>query len=75
MAPGGDPATVLLDYGVEVEGTPYLDVESYSGATPVVSLAFSESRTYLRTPGSGAITGDSAFQPRQPLLPSPLTAR
>ena len=24
------PATVLLDYGVEVEGTPYLDVQSSS---------------------------------------------
>ena len=29
-----------------------------------MSLAFSESKTYLRAPGSGAITGDSAFQPR-----------
>jgi len=60
----GDPATVLLDYGVEVEGTPYLDVESYTGTAPVMSLAFTEAKTYLRAPGSGAITGDSAFQPR-----------
>ncbi len=59
-----DPATVLLDYGVEVEGTPYLDIASYSGASPAVSLAFTEAKRYLRTPGSGAITGDSAFQPR-----------
>ena len=59
-----DPATVLVDYGVEVEGMPYLDVTSYTGAAPVVSLAFTEAKTYLRTPGSGAVTGDSAFQPR-----------
>jgi hypothetical protein len=59
-----DPATVLLDYGVEVEGTPYLDIRSYSGTSPVASLAFTEAKTYLRAPGSGAITGDSAFQPR-----------
>lgn len=58
-----DPATVLLDYGVEVEGTPYLDITSHNGTAPTVSLAFSESKTYLRAPG-GAITGDSAFQPR-----------
>jgi Bacterial alpha-L-rhamnosidase C-terminal domain/Bacterial alpha-L-rhamnosidase 6 hairpin glycosidase domain len=57
------PATVLLDYGVEVEGTPYLDVISHSGASPAVSLAFTEAKTYLRGSG-GAITGDSAFQPR-----------
>jgi Bacterial alpha-L-rhamnosidase C-terminal domain/Bacterial alpha-L-rhamnosidase 6 hairpin glycosidase domain len=62
----GQPATVLLDYGVEVEGSPYLRVRAVHGSTPVgVSLAFSESRTYLRTPpGSGPVTGDSAFQPR-----------
>jgi hypothetical protein len=49
---------------VEVEGTPDLDVDSYTGTAPVMSLAFSESKTYLRAPGSEAITGDSAFQPR-----------
>jgi hypothetical protein len=53
--PDGGPATILLDYGVEVEGSPYLDVESNSGTTPSVSLAFTESRTYLRTPGSGTL--------------------
>jgi hypothetical protein len=66
-----DPATVLLDYGVEVEGAPYLDVQSYSGPSPSVSLAFTEARTYLRTPGSstpGAIIGDSAFQARSASL-------
>lgn len=57
---GNQPATVLLDYGVEVEGSPYLDVTSYSGTAPSVSLAFSESRTYLRTPGSSTLAAASA---------------
>ena len=54
---GGAPATVLLDYGVEVEGSPYVSVVSYpSGSTaPAVSLAFSESKTYLRTPGASTL--------------------
>ena len=55
VSPGGAPATILLDYGVEVEGAPYLDVKSSSGAAPVMSLAFTEARTYLRTPGSSTL--------------------
>src|SRR5581483_8118171 len=45
------PATVLLDYGVDVEGTPYLDVASSAGTAPSVSLSFTEAKGYLRTPG------------------------
>jgi alpha-L-rhamnosidase len=40
VTPGGTPAIVLLDYGVEAEGSPYLDVLSYSGSAPGVSLAY-----------------------------------
>ena len=54
------PATVLLDYGVEAEGTPYLDVISHSGASPAVSLAFTEAKTYLRTPGSSTLAAAAA---------------
>jgi hypothetical protein len=54
------PATVLLDYGVETEGTPYLDVTSYSGTAPSVSLAFTEAKGYLRTPGSGTLAAAAA---------------
>jgi Bacterial alpha-L-rhamnosidase C-terminal domain/Bacterial alpha-L-rhamnosidase 6 hairpin glycosidase domain len=71
------PATVLLDYGVEVEGTPYIDVQSSSGTAPAVSLAFTEAKTYLRTPGSStlvspAVAGDTTIStqpgtPRNPL--------
>jgi hypothetical protein len=50
-----EPATVLLDYGLEVEGTPYLDIASYNGTSPAVSLAFTEAKTYLRTPGSSTL--------------------
>ena len=54
------PATILLDYGVEVEGAPYLDVESHTGPAPVMSLAFTEARTYLRTPGSSTLAAAAA---------------
>jgi hypothetical protein len=59
---GGRPATVLLDYGVEVEGSPYITVSSYNGdgALPAMSLAFTEAKTYLRTPGSSTLAAASA---------------
>jgi hypothetical protein len=59
---GGAPATVLLDYGVDVEGSPYASVVSYSSSatTPAVSLAFSESKTYLRTPGASTLATAAA---------------
>jgi hypothetical protein len=60
VASGGKPATVLLDYGVEVEGTPYLDVVSFSGAAPKVSLAFTEAKTYLHTPGASTLAAAAA---------------
>jgi hypothetical protein len=52
-----DPATILLDYGEDVEGSPYIDVKSYNttGASPTVSLAFTEAKGYLRTPGSSTL--------------------
>ncbi|MGH3272250.1 MAG: hypothetical protein ACRDN1_24780 [Trebonia sp.] len=74
----GDPVTVLLDYGVEVEGSPYLDVGSYSSTALAVSLAFTEAKTYLRTPGSSMLTAAAdagattiSLQPGTPR--SPLT--
>jgi Bacterial alpha-L-rhamnosidase C-terminal domain/Bacterial alpha-L-rhamnosidase 6 hairpin glycosidase domain len=60
VASAGNPATVLLDYGVDVEGAPYLGVESFSGTAPAVSLAFTEAKTYLRTPGSSTLAAASA---------------
>ena len=62
VTPGGPPATILLDYGVDVEGSPYLDVGSYRSASgmPAMSLAFTEAKGYLRTPGSGTLAPAAA---------------
>ena len=80
VTPGGAPATVVLDYGVDVEGTPYATVESYTsgGTAPALSLAFSESMTYLRTPGSStlaapAAAGDTSIEVQPGTSRSPLT--
>jgi len=54
------PATVLLDYGVEAEGTPYLDVASFGGTAPSVWLAFTEAKGYLHTPGSSTLAAAAA---------------
>jgi hypothetical protein len=60
VPPGGKPATVLLDYGVEVLGSPYLTVRSYSGTALSASLAFTEAKGYLRTPGASTLTAAAA---------------
>jgi hypothetical protein len=54
------PATILLDYGVDVEGTPYLNVASSSSTAPSVSLAFTEAKGYLRTPGTSTLATAAA---------------
>jgi alpha-L-rhamnosidase-like protein len=56
------PAVILLDYGEEVEGMPYLNLKSYrsAGASPAVSLAFTEAKGYLRTPGSSTLAAVAA---------------
>jgi hypothetical protein len=73
-------AVILLDYGEEVEGMPYINVKSYgtAGASPAVSLAFTEAKGYLRTPGSStlanAATGGARAITVQPgTAGSPLT--
>jgi hypothetical protein len=60
VPPGGAPAAVLLDYGVDVEGSPYLNVGSYSGTALAASLAFTEAKGYLRTPGSSTLAAAAA---------------
>jgi Bacterial alpha-L-rhamnosidase C-terminal domain/Bacterial alpha-L-rhamnosidase 6 hairpin glycosidase domain len=54
------PATILLGYSVEVEGTPYLNVASSRGTAPTMSLAFTEAKTYLHTPGSSTLATAAA---------------
>ena len=62
MTSSNYPATILLDYGEDVEGSPYIDVKSYNtaGASPAVSLAFTEAKGYLRTPGSSTLAAAAA---------------
>jgi hypothetical protein len=62
VAPGGAPATVLLDYGQEIVGTPFVDVKSYRspGTPPALQLTFSETRKYLFSPGSSTLAADAA---------------
>jgi hypothetical protein len=77
---GGRQASILLDHGVEVDGSPNVDVESVASASgPLsLSLAFTEARTYLRTPGSSALAaasraGATAITVRPGTSRSPLT--
>jgi hypothetical protein len=61
VTPGGAPATVLLDYGKEVLGRPYLDIKpSGTATTPAVQLTFSETRQYLFSPGSSTLATAAA---------------
>lgn len=59
VAPGGAPATLLIDYGKEVVGTPYIDVKAYKGAATALQLTFSETREHLFTPGSSTLASDA----------------
>ena len=80
VRPDGNPAIILLDYGEEVEGSPYISVRSYAstGTLPAVSLAFAEARGYLRTPGSStlaaaATAGTTTITVQPGTAQSPLT--
>lgn len=57
VRPGDAPATVLLDFGKDVEGLPFINVKSYTnnGASPSLQLTFSETRKYLFSPGSSTL--------------------
>jgi hypothetical protein len=53
VSPGGPPAIVVLDYGKEVGGTPYLgvgaSVPAAPGTTNTVRISTSEALTFLNT--------------------------
>jgi hypothetical protein len=70
------PAVILLDYGEEVEGSPYVDVRSYrsTDTSAAVSLAFTEAKGYLRTPGSSTL-GAAATAGATTLAVQPGSAR
>ncbi|MET8592844.1 alpha-L-rhamnosidase C-terminal domain-containing protein [Streptomyces sp. NPDC005078] len=56
---GETPASVLLDFGKDVAGTPYLDIANLQGS-PSLSLVTSESLAAIRTPASTTVKTDAA---------------
>lgn len=56
---GQTPASVVLDFGRDVAGTPYLDIAKVSGAA-TLSLITGETRRYLRRPAATTTTTDAA---------------
>jgi hypothetical protein len=51
---GGTPASVVLDFGKDVAGTPFVDVTSVTGS-PALNLVTGESRQFLRRPAATAV--------------------
>src|SRR5689334_22548344 len=56
---GRTPASVVLDFGTDVAGTPGLDVAAVSGPV-TLSLVTGETRQYLRRPAATTTTVDAA---------------
>lgn len=56
---GQAPASVVLDFGKDVAGTPYLDIAKVSGPA-TLSLVTGEARQYLRRPAATTTTVDAA---------------
>jgi hypothetical protein len=56
---GTTPASVVLDFGKDVAGTPYLDVAKGSAAA-TLSLVTGEARQFLRRPASTTTTAAAA---------------
>jgi len=52
---GATPASILLDFGREVGGTPYLDLARVTGS-PTLTLVTAEARQYIRTPASTTVS-------------------
>ena len=53
--PGGPPASVLLDFGKGVSGTPYFDVAA-SSAPAQLTMVTSEAKRFIRTPARTTAT-------------------
>ncbi|MFI5910685.1 alpha-L-rhamnosidase C-terminal domain-containing protein [Dactylosporangium sp. NPDC051541] len=56
---GTTPASVLLDFGRDIAGTPAIDVTAVTG-TPALTLVTGEARQYLRRPAVTTITQPAA---------------
>ncbi|WP_405589094.1 alpha-L-rhamnosidase C-terminal domain-containing protein [Streptomyces sp. NBC_01190] len=54
LAQGGATPTIVLDYGKNVGGVPYFDVQAESGS-PTLQAGYSEAQRYLTATGDGAV--------------------
>ena len=58
---GGAPAAIVLDFGKEVGGTPYIVVSSSTASSATVRISTSEALPFLTT-SSGAFANDNGSQ-------------
>jgi len=58
---GGSPAAIVLDFGKEVGGTPFIVVSSSTATSATVRISTSEALSFLTT-SSGAFTNDNGSQ-------------
>ena len=59
MHPGGPQPSIVVDYGRDVSGVPYFDVQSQSGS-PILSSSYSEGRQYIGPAGDDAPSNSAA---------------
>jgi alpha-L-rhamnosidase len=59
MSPGEPQPSIVVDYGRDVGGVPYFDVQSQTG-TPILSSSYSEGRQYIGPAGDNAPSNSSA---------------
>ena len=59
MNPGEPQPSIVVDYGRDVGGVPYFDVQSQTGK-PILSSSYSEGRQYIGPAGDNAPSNSSA---------------
>ncbi len=59
MNPGEPQPSIVVDYGRDVSGVPYFDVQSQTG-TPILSSSYTEGRQYIGPAGDNAPSNSSA---------------
>jgi hypothetical protein len=66
---GGTPASVVLDFGKEVGGTPFINVAALKG-TPALTLVTGEARQFLRRPAATTVAASASAGATQVTLAS-----
>ena len=61
---GQTPASVILDFGRDIAGTPYLDIAKVSG-TATLNLVTGEAREFLRRPAATTLAAPATAGARQ----------